>query len=158
MRRRMVVRLVMATVAVCAVTAGRSDAQPARRTENIVLVTLDGARWQEIFTGMDEALLRASSPKGTDVTTLPVYKQFAGATAVERRERLLPFLWRTLVADHGFIAGDRTAGSPVSVTNTLWFSYPGYAEILTGQAHDDRITSNDPIRNPFPTVFQFLRP
>jgi len=134
----------------------RAFAQPARRTENVVLVTLDGARWQEIFTGMDEALLRASSPKDTDVTKLPVYKQFAGASAAERRERLLPFLWHTLVADHGFIAGDRTAGSPVSVTNTLWFSYPGYSEILTGQAHDDRITSNDPIRNPFPTVLRFL--
>src|SRR3989442_7877626 len=106
---------------------------------------------------MDESLLRASMASGTDVTTSAIYKQFSGATAVERRERLMPFLWRTLLVDHGFIAGDRTAGSFVSVTNRHRFSYPGYSEILTGQAHDDVIKSNDAIRNPFPSVFQFVR-
>jgi Type I phosphodiesterase / nucleotide pyrophosphatase len=127
-----------------------------RRTENIVLVTLDGARWQDVFGGMDESLLRASMPKDTDITMLPVYKDFAADSAVERRERLMPFLWRTLAVDLGFVAGDRASGSRVSVTNTHWFSYPGYSEILTGQAHDDVIKSNDPIRNPFPSVLQFL--
>jgi phosphatidylserine synthase len=128
-----------------------------RLSENIVLVTLDGARWQEVFTGMDESLLRASVASGTDITTLPAHKQFSGATPIERRERLMPFLWRTLLVDHGFIAGDRTAGSLVSVTNRHRFSYPGYSEILTGQAHDDVIKSNDAIRNPFPSVLQFVR-
>lgn len=145
----------LALVALLAWSAAVS-AQP-RRTENVVLVTLDGVRWQEVFGGMDESLLRATVPRSTDVTTLPVYKQFSGATAAERRERLMPFLWRTLLVDHGFIAGDRTAGSLVSVTNRHWFSYPGYSEILTGQAHDDVIKSNDAIRNPFPSVFQFVQ-
>src|SRR5262249_47488033 len=150
MKQRMAVCVGLLGIAACLVIA------QARRTENVVLVTLDGARWQEVFTGMDESLLRASVPKGTDLRSLPVYRQFAGASAAERRERLMPFLWRTLVVDHRFIARGRPAGSPVTVTNALWFSYPGYAEILTGQAHDDRITTNDAIRNPFPTVFQFL--
>jgi hypothetical protein len=127
----------------------------ARRTENVVLVTLDGARWQEIFGGMDELLLQSSQPR-VDFKKLPVYREFSGATAAERREKLMPFLWRTLTVDHGFIAGDRNAGSRMSVTNKMWFSYPGYSEILTGQAHDDVIDSNDPVRNPFPSVFQFL--
>ena len=127
------------------------------RTENVVLVTLDGARWQDVFTGMDESLLRASVPAGTDVTATEAFKQFSGATPAGRRERLMPFLWRTLLVDHGFIAGDRTAGSLVTVSNRLRFSYPGYSEILTGQAHDDVIRSNDAIRNPFPSVFQFIR-
>jgi hypothetical protein len=129
----------------------------AQRIENVVLVTLDGARWQDVFSGMDASLLRASARAGTDVTTSPVYKQFSGADAAERRERLMPFLWRTLLVDRGFIAGDRTAGSFVSVTNRHRFSYPGYSEILTGQAHDDLIKSNDAIRNPFPSVLQFVR-
>jgi len=129
----------------------------APRARNVVLVTLDGARWQDIFGGMDQSLLRAVTPKGTDIATLPVYKQFSGASRGERRERLMPFLWRTLLVDHGFIAGDRTAGSLVSVTNRHWFSYPGYSEILTGQAHDEAIKSNDAIRNPFPSVFQFVQ-
>lgn len=129
----------------------------APTAENVVLVTLDGARWQEVFTGLDESLLRSTLPRNADLKKSAVYKQFAGATPAERRERLMPFLWRTFVVDHGFIAGDRTAGSMVSVTNRHWFSYPGYSEILTGQAHDEAIKSNDPIRNPFPSVFQFIQ-
>ncbi|MFD1469815.1 hypothetical protein ACFQ48_16420 [Hymenobacter caeli] len=31
---------------------------PKRRTENVVLVTLDGMRWQEVFGGADSALFR----------------------------------------------------------------------------------------------------
>jgi hypothetical protein len=137
------------------VTVVTLSAQP-RRSDNVVLVTLDGVRWREVFAGLDESLLRAIAPKNVDVTTLPAYRQFSGGTAAERRERLMPFLWRTLTVNHGFIAGDRTAGSQVSVTNRHWFSYPGYSEILTGQAHDDVIKSNDAIRNPFPSVLQFV--
>lgn len=131
-------------------------AQPPR-AENVVLVTIDGARWQDVFTGMDESLLRATIPKDTGVTTLPVYQQFAGRSPTERRERLMPFLWQRLLVNHGFIAGDRTAGSVVSVTNRHRFSYPGYSEILTGQAHDEVIKSNDAVRNPFPSVLQFVQ-
>src|SRR5262245_43123916 len=54
-----------------------------QRTRNVVLVTLDGVRWQEMFGGMDEALLRATTAKDTDITTLPVYKQYSGATPRE---------------------------------------------------------------------------
>jgi len=39
----------------------------------------------------------------------------------------------------------------------MWFSYPGYSEILTGQARDDLIKSNDRIRNPNATVLEFLK-
>ena len=34
----------------------KSSAQPA--TENLVIVTLDGMRWQEVFGGADSALLK----------------------------------------------------------------------------------------------------
>jgi len=138
------------------VSATMASAQ-APRARNVVLVTLDGARWQEIFTGLNESLLRATTAKETDITTLPVYKQFSGPGPRERRERLMPFLWGTLAVNQGFIAGNRTNGSLVSVTNRHWFSYPGYSEILTGQAHDAEIKSNDAIRNPFPSVFQFVQ-
>jgi hypothetical protein len=68
----------------------------------------------------------------------------------------MPFLWRTL-AREGVIAGDRSHRSLVSVTNGMRVSYPGYSEMLTGQAHDDVIRDNDPIRNRFPSVLQFAR-
>jgi hypothetical protein len=147
--------LLWASIALLAAPPAASAQAP--RTENVVLVTLDGARWQDVFTGMDASLLQASRGAGKDIKALPEYKQFSGATPVERRERLMPFLWRTLLVDHGFIAGDRTAGSLVSVTNGHRFSYPGYSEILTGQAHDAVVKSNDAIRNPFPSVLQFVR-
>ena len=150
--------LTLVPVLVCAATISCSRPRvEAAPTGNVVLLTLDGVRWQEIFGGMDESLLRSTVPRNSDVTASASYKQFAGASPSERRERLMPFLWRTFVADHGFIAGDRNAASLVSVTNGHWFSYPGYSEILTGQAHDDAIKSNDPVRNPFPSVLQFAR-
>jgi hypothetical protein len=69
----------------------------------------------------------------------------------------MPFFWRTWMREHGSIAGNQTLGSQVRLTNRHWFSYPGYAEMLLGKAVDDRITSNDPVQNPFPTVLEFLR-
>ena len=145
-------------VALVGVLAGAANVSTqAPRARNVVLVTLDGARWQEVFGGMDESLLRSTMAKDADVTASPSHKQFAGTSPGARRERLMPFLWRTLLVGHGFIAGNRTAGSRVSVTNHHWFSYPGYSEILTGQAHDEAIKSNDAIRNPFPSVFQFVQ-
>ena len=61
------------------------------------------------------------------------------------------------MTEHGSIAGNRARGSAVRVTNRHRFSYPGYAEILVGEAHDDVIDSNDKRRNPYPTVLEFLK-
>ena len=36
------------------------------KTENIVIVTLDGMRWQELFGGADSVLLRNSNIPKTD--------------------------------------------------------------------------------------------
>jgi hypothetical protein len=146
------------SVAVAAIAAALCimlDAQ-GRKTERVVLVTLDGARWQDVFTGVDEALLRTVTPKDVDVRTTAAYRRFWAPSAAARREKLMPFLWRT-VARQGMLAGDRTHGSVVAVANAHRFSYPGYSEMLTGQVHDDVIKSNDPIRNPFPSVLQFVR-
>jgi hypothetical protein len=145
-------------VGACVLVAFGSAALPAqgRKTERVVVVMLDGTRWQEVFGGLDESALRDSSPRGTDITMTPAHRQFWAATAEERRERLMPFLWRTL-ARQGVLAGNRAHGSTVSVTNGIRVSYPGYSEILTGQAHDDVISGNAPNRNRFPTVLQFVR-
>ena len=145
--------VVVATIAVAiCITLGAQG----RKTDRVVLVTLDGARWQDVFNGMDDALLREVTPKDVDVATTTAYRRFWAPSAVERREKLMPFLWRTVARD-GVLAGNRTRGSKVAVANAHRFSYPGYSEMLTGQAHDDVIKSNDPIRNPFPSVLQFVR-
>jgi predicted AlkP superfamily pyrophosphatase or phosphodiesterase len=57
----------------------------------------------------------------------------------------------------GQIHGNRMLGSKVDLTNKMWFSYPGYNEILTGKADDERITSNDKIDNPNVTVLEIAQ-
>jgi hypothetical protein len=126
------------------------------RTENVILVTLDGARPQEVFTGLDLDVLRAKTRRGP-IEETALYKKYGAATAEERRMKLMPFFWGTLMKEYGSIAGNRELNSAVMTTNRMWFSYPGYSEILTGQAHDDVVRSNDPLRNPNPTVLEFLK-
>src|ERR1700684_1614745 len=76
------------------------------RTRNIVLVTADGLRWQDLFHGVDPLLAREKS-----VSMDPASKD-----ADERRRRfatretLAPFFWNTL-AKNGIVLSD------VSVTN-----------------------------------------
>ncbi len=123
------------------------------KTQNVILVTLDGARTQEIFGGLDSEVFRSTN-KNFEKTA--AYKNYGGANAKERREKLMPFFWKTLMADHGSIAGNRDLKSVAKTTNKLFFSYPGYSEILTGQAHDDVIKSNSHPQNPYPSVLDFL--
>jgi hypothetical protein len=126
---------------------------PRLRTENVVLITLDGMRWQEVFGGADTTLFRQSKHYFTDRKAL--HKDFGQATPEQRRAALMPFLWGT-VAKQGQLYGNRPAGSLVNVTNTMRFSYPGYNEILTGAADDARIRSNDPLDNPNQSVLEVL--
>src|SRR5262245_13996548 len=126
------------------------------KTENIVLITLDGARTQEIFSGVDLEILREKTRRGK-VEDSALYKKYWADTPEQRREKLMPFFWGTLMKQYGSIAGNRNLGSTVMTTNKMWFSYPGYSEILTGQAHDDVIKSNDRNRNPYPSVLEFLK-
>jgi hypothetical protein len=116
----------------------------------IVLVTLDGFRWQELFTGADPFLISNKDYVGD---TLGLKTQFWRNTPEERREALMPFFWNN-VTKMGQIHGNRSKGSKVDLTNKMWFSYPGYNEILTGMADDDRILSNDKIDNPNLTMLE----
>ena len=123
-------------------------AQPA---QNLILVTLDGVRWQEVFNGADSTLL-FDPVYSRD--TASARKQFWATTPAERRARIMPFLWNT-IGKQGQLYGNRQKGSRMNVSNPHWFSYPGYNEILSGYA-DDRIKSNDKIDNPNVTVLEFL--
>ena len=133
-------------------------AQQGRQTpsQNVILVTLDGVRVEEVFGGLDLDVFRSTIVKGS-VGETASYKNFWAPTPTERRERVLPFFWRTLMTRYGSIAGNAARGSKATITNRHRFSYPGYAEILTGQAHDDVINSNDARRIPYPTVLEFLK-
>ncbi len=124
------------------------------KTKNVIVVTLDGVRTKEIFSGLDEPLYKKIYK---NAERRPIFKQFSGPDAASRREKLMPFFWTRLMRGEGSIAGNRELGSEVKTTNNMLFSYPGYSEILTGRAHDDVINSNDRVQNKFPSFLQFLQ-
>ncbi|MDA0683186.1 MAG: alkaline phosphatase family protein [Bacteroidetes bacterium] len=119
--------------------------------ENVVLITLDGLRWEEVFTGADAWLLE--NPKYTSDMDA-VRDRFWRESPEERREALMPFFWST-IASQGRIHGNRALGSNVNVTNTRVFSYPGYNEILTGFV-DEAIDSNDKVPNANETLLEWV--
>lgn len=135
----------------------RLAAEDAGAPDHVVLVTLDGARWQDVFDGLDVDVLRSASGR-TPVERTAAYRRFWAETPQARRERLMPFLWTTLVRQEGFLAGNRHLGSRVEVANRQRVSLPGYAELLTGAPHDDVMRGNRRARYPFLNVLEWLRP
>jgi hypothetical protein len=131
------------------------DLAAQRRSENVLLVSFDGLRWQELFGGAQRELVDAEDggvPKGDALFALR--RDFVRDDPLERRRRLMPFFWGE-VAVRGQVLGDPAADAEVAVTNGHNFSYPGYAELLCGFA-DPRIDSNAKRPNPNRTVLEFL--
>lgn len=141
------------------IALGSLTAATAKQTpggDSVILVTLDGARTEEIFGGLQTDILQSTLKKEQSLEDSPAYRRFWAPTAAERRQKLMPFFW-TLVTRDGSIAGNRRLGSSARVTNKHWFSYPGYAEMLLGEPFDEEIKSNDAIRNPHVTVLETVR-
>ena len=122
------------------------------KTENVVLITFDGLRWQELFTGADSLLVNDT---GMIETPNSLLADYWSTDPIKRRERLFPFFWNT-IAKEGQIYGNRAYGNHVDTQNKMWFSYPGYNEVLSGFGDDSRITSNDKINNPNITFLEYL--
>jgi hypothetical protein len=126
-------------------------AQPAARTRHLFIITIDGFRWQEVFTGADPRLV--ANPEYVRDTAL-TRSMYWDSTAEGRRRRLLPFFWGTL-ARNGRLYGNRLYGNKVNVRNFYKISYPGYNEIFTG--HTDAVSSpNMPINNKHVNVLEYL--
>jgi hypothetical protein len=140
-RSMLLLRLGIVVLALVCVSAAEN------RTKNVILITADGLRWQDLFTGMDP-MLRDKAGALKDL----LWKD----TPEERRLALMPFFWGKL-ASHGVVLGNLNKNSSVKVTNGLRVSYPGYSEILTGRSQDDVIRGNDKIQNPTQTVLEFVR-
>jgi hypothetical protein len=137
--------------------AGVAQTPVAHKTENVIVVMLDGLRWQEVFHGADADLVSKPGPEALGnpkERAASAEKLYLRSTQEERRQALMPFLW-SVVGTQGQIFGNRDLGSDAHVTNGLNFSYPGYNETLTGFA-DPRIHSNDNVPNPNVTVFEWL--
>jgi len=132
--------------------ADEREATTARRARNVIVVTLDGLRWQELFSGFSADY--NTKEEGGVGDPAAVAGRFDAPSAAARREALMPFLW-AVVARDGQILGDPAASSLVRLTNGLRFSYPGYNEMLSG-APDPRVDSNEKITNPNLTVLEWL--
>lgn len=122
------------------------------KTRNVIFVMTDGLRWQEVFRGAEDALIKSRNLSITDREDLE--DRYVKPAREARREALMPFLW-TVVAKQGQIYGNRDRGSEAYVTNGRNFSYPGYNEMLTGFP-DPRIDSNAKNPNANVTVFEWL--
>ncbi|HTD94751.1 MAG TPA: alkaline phosphatase family protein [Chitinophagaceae bacterium] len=121
------------------------------KTENIIVITLDGFRWEELFGGADSALIRNVN---FSRDTSALQQAFWSASADERRKKLMPFFWST-IQSQGQLYGNRWTGSQVNNANKYWFSYPGYNEIFTGYP-DDSVNSNDKIWNKNINVLEYI--
>ena len=86
------------------------------RTENVILVTIDGVRWQEIFDGLEDSRADgAGLPRGETRTA----------------EGLTPNLHR-LFFEGGTVLGDPRLGETVVASGPKYYSLPSYVEIMTG--------------------------
>jgi hypothetical protein len=135
-----------------------AQAQPAADSattppldRNVIVITSDGYRWQELFRGANPAMY---SEINKVTTPSLLQKEYGTSETKNRREKLMPFIWGK-VAAMGQLYGNRDKGSIARVSNDKWFSYPGYNELLTGYP-DNTIASNRKIPNKNHTVFEWL--
>ena len=97
--RRQPVVLVIAVL----FAAPASAQQVPRKAENVIVVTLDGFRWQELFEGADESFMDAKQGGVRDIAGLK--KRYLRDKAEERRQALMPFFWGT-IAKKGQVFGN----------------------------------------------------
>lgn len=144
--------MIIFLAAMCCAASGFSQASPKNKIENIIVITSDGLRWQEVFGGMDHEL--AKNKKYNQGDSALIYRKYWSSDGDVRRSMLMPFLWKT-IQERGQIYGNRWLGNKVNNANPFWFSYPGYNEIMTGYP-DTAINTNDYPPNPHVTVLEFL--
>ncbi len=124
----------------------------SQKAENIIIITTDGLRWQEVFKGMDSSI--ANNPKFNQGDSAFLFEKYWSNDIIERRKKLMPFFWN-IIKENGQLYGNRNLQNKVDNANPHWFSYPGYNEIFTGYP-DTAINSNSYPANPHTNVLEFL--
>lgn len=125
--------------------------QPVHAADNVVLITIDGVRWQEVFSGIDAALTGNETYTSAQERLMA---EFWHDDPAQRAQKLMPFLHNTIMKQ-GTVVGDHNKGSCAVLTNNWNFSYPGYNEILSGVVND-AINSNAAVPNPEKTILELL--
>jgi len=128
----------LSTVFSTEVATGREpQAREAADEAAVILVVLDGARWQEVFVGADPQLSAASGVPASSA------------------DALMPHL-HALVADRGSALGAPGQGPPIAASGPNFVSLPGYTEIFSGRRRHD-CADNDCAPARFPTVMDQAR-
>jgi hypothetical protein len=119
--------------------------------QNLFIISIDGFRWQEIYTGADANLISdpACTPDTATMKTL-----YWSENAEERRKKLMPFFWN-VIGKKGQLFGNRKFDNKVNTANIYRFSYPGYNEIFTGHT-DISVSSNRRKNNDNVNVLEWL--
>ena len=87
-------------VSVAVPLAGRAQ-NPPPAGDAVILLTLDGARTEEMFGGLDLEVLTSTLEPDQRVEDSPVYTQFWADAPDARRRTLMPFFW-SLVTEQVF--------------------------------------------------------
>jgi hypothetical protein len=94
---------------------GALGARALGGAEAVIVVTVDGVRWQEVFGGVDGELARAAG--------------MPRATHVGARD-LLPNLYRSFF-DDGAVLGAPDEGEGIAASGPRYVSLPAYLELMT---------------------------
>ena len=129
-----------------------NSASAQTNTSNLIIITTDGLRWQELFKGMDSAL--AVNPKFNQGDSGYIFQKYWSDDVNERRRKLMPFTW-SVMATNGQLYGNREWGNNMETANPYRFSYPGYSELMTGHV-DTAINSNGYPPNPHENLLGFI--
>lgn len=129
----------------------RSSPIKVKPAQNLIVVTIDGFRWQELFNGADEELI--NNDKCTPDASM-MKMMYWSDSKEQRRRQLMPFFW-SVMAEKGQIYGNRSYKNKVNVANMYAFSYPGYNEIFTGTT-DITVSSNKKKLNSNVNVLEYL--
>ncbi len=123
------------------------------KTRNVILLTLDGVRTQEIFTGLDETIA-VHDAQQVYSEIAEVRARYPGATAEQRRAALMPNFWN-LLAPQGQVFGNASYGNHVKVQNPVLWSSPGYVEMMTGGPKE--VSDNEARRYPWSTAMEVAK-
>jgi hypothetical protein len=122
-----------------------------RKTENLIIIGWDGVRWQEIFTGVDSAIM---NDRAFTKRSAAMRNEFWDNDPAVRRKKLLPFFWGTL-SQQGQLYGNRTLGSKVDVANRFHVTLPGFTETLIGFA-DSTMSATVSVPEKNTNVLEFI--
>src|SRR5258708_16782988 len=98
--------------------------QPPAKTKHLFVITIDGFRWQEVFSGADPSLVVNEEYVRDTALMRSLYWD---STAELRRRKLLPFFWGT-IAEKGRLYCNPLWGNKIKIKKYDKISHPAYNE------------------------------